>query len=264
MTIFSITPIFYKIIKKEKFIKAARIYGSSLYLDDTIDIDIALLIPSRYGVVGHTIYKRLYNVRKKLCDLTGLDIDLIPHTQDEITNTNSPLWHPRYNPSLVFGKDIKAKFPIKPMFFKKSLSNWFTDMVAYNLYDTRCIVRRQALRSLNGEEARIFLAKMIHGPGNALVHLSLCNKKACQTDPSNIEESFSIFGIKYGLDMGRILEYFNKSKNIISKTGKLPMERALNILSWYELLIALILNNSPKTKGLILKKFKQYSAGLKS
>lgn len=40
-----------KIIKKEKLIKVARIYGSSLYAKDVIDLDVAIIIPSINGIV---------------------------------------------------------------------------------------------------------------------------------------------------------------------------------------------------------------------
>lgn len=105
MKLSTIIPIIHQVIKRESFIKAGRIYGSSLYLDDNlIDVDIAIVVPSICGIVKHSVYKRLFKIRKRLCNLCGVDIDLIPHTIDEVIDTNSPLWHPRYNPSLIFGK----------------------------------------------------------------------------------------------------------------------------------------------------------------
>lgn len=135
-----------KIIKREKLIKAARIYGSSLYADlyveNIIDLDIAIIIPSVNGIVDQSVYMHLYKLRKKLCHIFKIDIDLVPHTIDEIKDINSPLWHPRYNPSLVFGMDLKGKFPIKPILYGQlSVRNRF-DPTSFILHDTRTITRR--------------------------------------------------------------------------------------------------------------------------
>lgn len=236
-----------RVLKKENLIKSARIYGSSLYSEDIIDLDIAIMIPSFCGVVSHSVYKHLHRTRKRLCKLFRTDIDLVPHTIDEIRDANSPLWHPRYNPSLVFGKNIKGKFSIRAV--SKHVNPAF-----FILHDTRTIARRQVIRSLKGEEARIFLAKLAHGPGNALTYLSFCEGKKYDLDPSNIRQAFEAFDMQYGLDSKKVLSYIENSKKILSRTGKLPMKKALNILSWYELLVQMVLNhNSDKLKRFLKK-----------
>jgi predicted nucleotidyltransferase len=248
---------FSKIIRKEKFIKSARIYGSSLYSENVIDLDIAILIPSSCGVVSHSVYEDLYKTRRKLCKLFGVDIDLVPHTIDEIKDINSPLWHPRYNPSLVFGKDIKGKFPIQPFSFNKLSPKRSINPASFILHDTRTIARRQVIRSLKGEEARIFIAKLSHGPGNALTYLSFCRGQKYNLDPSNIRQAFEAFDARYGLDSKRVLSYIEDSKKILSKTENLPIKRALNILSWYELLVQAVLNHGSDELKRFLKKLRK-------
>lgn len=146
-----------KIIRKENFIKAGRIYGSSLYSGDVIDLDVAIMIPSSCGIVSHSVYRGLYRTRKRLCKLFGVDIDLVPHTIDEISDINSPLWHPRYNPSLVFGKDIKGKFPVQPFSFNGLSPKRLMNPASFILHDTRTIARRQVVRSLRARKRGFFL-----------------------------------------------------------------------------------------------------------
>lgn len=202
MKLINIIPRLTKIIEKEKLINAARVYGSSLYGESVVDLDIAIIIPSINGVVKHATYVRLHDLRKRLCKIFKADIDLVPHTVDEVQDINSPLWHPRYNPSLVFGRDIKGKFPIKPISYDQP--NNFNP-ASFILHDTRTITRRQAIRSLRGEEARIFLAKLSHGPGNALTYISSCRKREYKVDPSNTKLAFEIFGVEYDVNYKKML-----------------------------------------------------------
>lgn len=185
----------------------------------------------------------LRKLRQRLCRTFKIDIDLVPHTIDEIKDINSPLWHPRYNPSLVFGKDIKGKFPIRPISYGQlSIRNRFNP-TSFILHDTRTITRRQVIRSLKGEQARIFLAKLSHGSGNALTYISSCKKQKYSTDPSNIKQAFETFEPLYDINCKKILSYIQECKKIITDTGGLPIKRALNILSWYELLVTNVLND---------------------
>jgi len=101
-------------INKCKHILSARIYGSWLHDANTIDLDIAVMIKSKDGIVDSSVYRYLRNFRSGLAKSTNCDIDLVPHTLDEVEDLNSPLWYPRYNPSLIFGENIKGIFPIQP------------------------------------------------------------------------------------------------------------------------------------------------------
>lgn len=245
MKLVDIIPQLTKIIGKEKLISAARIYGSSLYGESVIDLDVAIIIPSINGVVKHTTYVRLRDLREMLCKMFKTDIDLVPHTIDEIKDINSPLWHPRYNPSLVFGRDIKSRFPIKSISYNH-LNNF--NPASFILHDTRTITRRQAIRSLRGEEARIFLAKLSHGPGNALTYISSRKKQEYKVDPSNTKLAFEIFGSEYNINYKKMSSYIQKCKDIIANTGELPISQALNVLSWYESLVMKVLNDKKLKK----------------
>ena len=78
--------------------------------------------------------------------------------------------------------------------------------------------------------------------------------KKYDLDPSNIRQAFEAFDMQYGLDSKKVLSYIENSKKILSKTGKLPMKKALNILSWYELFVQMVLNhNSDKLKRFLKK-----------
>ncbi|MBT3464822.1 hypothetical protein HN451_07550 [archaeon] len=214
-------------------ILSARIYGSWLYNEKSVDLDVAIMIPSQDGIVEPDVYRKLYELRKSLCDNTRHDIDLIPHTTDEKLNINSPLWYPRYNPSLVFGKNIKDKFPVQSSHTIKKLFN-FSDLTAYVLFDNRTICRRQLVRSLNEEEARIFVSKLLHGPGNALSYYSYKNGLAYICPPSDLSECFVQFDKIYNVDSTPAMQFINQCKK-----GML-LEDALKLIHWYEHLIALI------------------------
>ena len=104
-----------KAIQKTKCISSARIYGSWLYNECSVDMDIAIMVQSEFGVIEPQNYRTLHKLRTVLCDKTKQDIDLVPHTADEFIDRNSPLWYPRYNPSLVFGCNLKGDFQITPI-----------------------------------------------------------------------------------------------------------------------------------------------------
>lgn len=246
MKLSKIQTIISNFLKEEKFIKSARIYGSSLYSPRNIfDIDVALMISSNSGIVNHSIYEKLCKIRKRLCDVIKADIDIVPHTKDEIKDVNSTLWHPRYHPSLTFGRDIKGRFPVPKSSLPPSIFKKRVNLASYNLYDTRAVTRRQALRFLKGESARIFIAKIAHGPGNALTKLSLEKRSSYKVNPSDIKQSFKIFESVYKIDSKEALIYIKESEDMVfSKEGKLSFKRALNLLSWYELLVAKALGNN--------------------
>lgn len=104
------------VLEKSKDILSARVYGSWLYSEESIDLDICIMIPSNKGIVDSSVYQRLKIERRKLSEKTGQDVDLVPHTLDEINDFRSGLYYPRYNPSLFTGRDIKGKLEIQPIY----------------------------------------------------------------------------------------------------------------------------------------------------
>jgi predicted nucleotidyltransferase len=246
------------ILLKEDIIQSALWYGSSLYSEDAPDFDIAIMIPSRNGVVDSLVYKKLYNVRKLLCKALEIDVDLVPHTEDELLNYNSPLWNPRYHPALCFGKNIKNQFPnlLPPSRLSKLKFN-YSDLIVSRLFDTRTVTRRQLIRSMQCEESRIFIAKLSHGVGNALTYISLINHQNYLSDPSDIKSSFKIFDSVYKISSERILLLINECKNIVSKGRNLSSKKILNMMSWYEYLLHCVLERKPRISESFLKNLPQ-------
>jgi predicted nucleotidyltransferase len=101
-----------EILGPEKSVLSARVYGSFLYGNSSADLDMAIMAKSNSGFVDISTYQRLLQLRYKLCRTIDLDVDLIPHTEDEVTERGSTLWNPRYHPSLKFGLDVKNSFPV--------------------------------------------------------------------------------------------------------------------------------------------------------
>ena len=94
---------------------SAKMYGSWLCDETSVDCDIAVIVPSVSGVVDSNVYRLLLSLRDRLVAETGNDIDLVPHTIDELDDIRSPLWYPRYNPSLVSGMVVKGELSVLPI-----------------------------------------------------------------------------------------------------------------------------------------------------
>ncbi|MFH1193169.1 MAG: hypothetical protein V1656_02530 [Candidatus Jorgensenbacteria bacterium] len=218
-------------LNKCRHILSARAYGSWFYNSDVIDLDIAVMIPSHNGIVESHVYGDLRKLRKSLVRDTRCDIDLIPHTIDEVDNFNSPLWYPRYNPSLTFGKDIKGKFIVKPPHNNNGLS--LADIAAYVIFDNRTVCRRQLVRSFKQEEYRIFISKLMHGPGNILTYNALRQGSKYVCSPSDLFGCFKKFDIAYKVSSAPVMRFLKQCrKNCTFQNG-------LKIMRWYELLVAL-------------------------
>ncbi len=225
-----------EILQPEGCVLAARVYGSFLTRRDALlpDLDLAIMIPSDNGVVDHTTYKNLLHLRTYLCNTLKHDIDLIPHTLDEVEEQSSPLWNPRYHPSFHFGINVKGNFPIP-----ESIS-CIQNASVYILLDNRTITRRQLLRLSFQENWRIFLAKLIHGPGNALTLQALQNGHRYVVNPSDIEQSFSMFDKMYGTDSRTIIKQFRHAELLIQQ-NIFSFEHALQFIRWYEAFVATVL-----------------------
>lgn len=172
---------------------SARLYGSWIHDERSVDVDVAVVVPSFQGMVDSDTYTVLRETRRELCRATECDVDLVPHTEDEFSDKRSPLWNPRYNPSLVFGETIKGAFPINPICGDDQLFG-FMDLAAYVIHDNRTICRRQLARSLSEAEGRIFVSKLLHGPGNALTFFACQNGRPYLSSPSDLGECFARFG----------------------------------------------------------------------
>lgn len=226
-------------IQKSKDILSARVYGSWLHSEKSIDLDICVMIPSEDGVVEPNVYQGLKIMHKKLSKKTAQDVDLVPHTLDELTDYRSTLYYPRYNPSLVSGKDIKGKLEVSPIFDKADRFT-YADLAAYILLDNRTICRRQIARSLNPAESKVFASKILHGPGNALTYYSCEQEVPYLVSPSDLSGSLKVFDQVYGVNSEPANNFLFSCKD------ELNFKKALALLKWYEYLVTLVLYNKDK------------------
>ena len=215
-------------------ILTAQAYGSWLYNGHSVDVDIAAVVPSCAGVVDPGVYVRLRLLRQQLSEMWLCDVDLVPHTEDEFCDLRSPLWYPRYNPSLVFGVTLNGDFPIQPVYDRPAMFE-FSDLTAYVLYDNRTICRRQLVRSLDGESGRIYVSKLLHGMGNALTYHSCSNKVPYLCSPSDLTQNQLRFDEVFGVCSNRARQFFVACKE------NLDFEHALLLMSWYENLVNLVI-----------------------
>jgi len=223
-----------KSLGDNQHIISARVYGSWFFNHDSEDLDIAVMIPSRRGVVEPGVYQELRDLRRELCLSTDCDIDLVPHTMDEVTNMQSPLWYPRYNPSLVSGKDIKGSMCIESSCNRTELAS-FADMTTYVLLDNRTICRRQLVRTLSKTEARIFVSKLLHGPGNALTRYACKHSLHYICSPSDLIQCFKHFDDIYNVDSTPAMNFLQKCKQGMN------YGQALKLMLWYETLVSLVI-----------------------
>ena len=214
-------------LKKCPFIQRARWYGSSRFDAASRDVDIAVLVPSKKGVISPHTYRRLRALRLRLSKETNLDIDLVPHSIDEWKDLRSPLYYPRYNPALSSGLDLKNKFEVKLVAGDKKLFS-FSDLNVYVILDNRTICRRQLVRSMNGQESRIFVSKLFHAPANILNYWRLKNDKKFEIPISDLGETFRYFDSHFGTSYYTI--YTNASK----KKKKMSWEGYIKLMNWYE------------------------------
>lgn len=216
-------------------ISAAKVYGSWLFDETSVDLDMAVMVPSAGSVVESSVYVALRDLRTELCGRVGQDIDLVPHTEDELTNPISPFWYPRYNPSLVYGMDIKGSMDIGPVTFRQDMFD-YSSMAEYVILDNRTITRRQLARTLSPEEARIFASKLLHGPGNALTYIACKRRiKGYIRSPSDLRGCICAFDREFGLETGPATGFLEACKRGIGFTD------ALRLMRWYEHLVSAVL-----------------------
>jgi len=222
-------------LEEESEISSAKIYGSSLLRwEGTPDVDIAIMVNSVGGVIETEVYKRLRKIRKDLCEMTGCDVDLVPHTEDEVDYPNSPLHNARYYPSLVNGIDIKGSFPLPEKV------NLLQDTAAYVLEDNRTVTRRQLLRENGQSNWRIFISKLIHGPGNAVNYLYFHKRFPLMVNPSDLDQCFKAYDEVFLIDSQEIRRRLEDGSGKV-KDGTFEFEEGLYILNWYELLVRKVL-----------------------
>ena len=206
------------------FIETAILYGSSVKNRTSRDIDIAVIFKGNNGVIPAYQYKLLYDLRNRISRETGFDIDLVPHTNDELTDKISPLYNPRYNPAISKGILLKGNSLINEITeetFKMS------DIARYVLLDNRTITRRQLIRSLKREEFDIFLSKLGHTPGNILTYRAILNGVPYFSNPSDLDESARILDLQNKDHFCEIFIKKIKELKSIVKNKEIPYNESL-------------------------------------
>jgi predicted nucleotidyltransferase len=218
-------------------IESAIIYGSWLHDPLSRDVDIAIMVKNQRGVIAPEIYRELWALRLKLSNKLNQDVDLVPHTQDELDNYNTPIWYPKTNPALCSGYPLKGEILLRPF----SLLHCFfrtDDIATYFLHDNRTICRRQILRHLDGESGRIFVSKMLHGPANALTLVACRRHQRFISSTADLKENFGMFDIVFEVDSSPARPFLFDCKRSFS------FERAILLLNWYEHLQAMVLTGN--------------------
>lgn len=212
-------------------VESARVYGSWLHDERSVDLDIAVIVASDRGIVDPADYATLRSLRGALVASTGHDIDLVPHTADEFHWPTSPFKSPRYNPSLVHGTDLKGKVTVDAIPRRHDTFD-YAALAASVILDNRTITRRQLVRSLSREEARIYVSKLLHGPGNALTYRACNWHTDYLASPSDLDGCIDRFDEVFEVDTGPALAFLRGCK-----TG-IGFEEACALMRWYEHLVA--------------------------
>ena len=142
-------------VNKENCILDAILYGSSKYDFSNVDIDVCVVIRTVWGKMDADTIQSLKKIKQSLSYSTRFDIDLVPHSIDELSDFCSPLYYPKYNPSLSNGIRLKGN-AIKDSNF--SLTFNASSLAKFVILDTRTITRRQILRDSKPNEIHVFLA----------------------------------------------------------------------------------------------------------
>lgn len=222
-------------LTKSSVITDAILYGSFLYGENFVDCDIAVFIDSYGSTLNKSDFIYLYSLRESLTEKTGVDVDLIPHTHDELSNSLlTPIWFPRYNPSLVFGKTLKGSIKIeKPNLLDISYSN----LALYVILDTRTIIRRQICRISTHQESNIFFSKIIHLCGNITTLIKNILKEDYLFPPSDIMSSAKyVDSIIKDINAVEAVKFISSARLGLSKIEN-PIILDISMLeaiSWYE------------------------------
>ncbi len=222
------------IVSEHNEVASSRIYGSWLTLDKCSDMDIAILVKSAEGIISSEHVNSLKELRDRLTKESGAntDIDLVPHTEDELMDKCSPIWNPRQNPSLQFSLLLGGDFPV-PVANQIETPYSVADLKIIQMHDARTICRRQILRSLTGERGRIFVSKLKHGAGDAIILKACKEHTPLLYGPSETDKCFTEFDNLYGVDSTNV-------RNLITNhLGGITHDDGLCLLKWYEALFNL-------------------------
>ncbi len=80
---------------------------------------------------------------------------------------------------------------------------------------------------------RIYVSKLLHGPGNALTFYSCKNKMKYLASPSDLEFCFRLLDEIYGVNSIPVLKFLRSCKE------EFNFQKALKLMFWYENIVSL-------------------------
>lgn len=208
-------------------VQSALLYGSYLQRSESRDCDIAAFVPSAAGVVHIEVYRALAELRRGLGELTGHDIDLVPHTLDELFDLRSTLHYPKVNPALCSARAIKGEIVIRPSSLRDQQFD-YADLAVFALQDTRTLCRRQLVRTLEGEAGRIYVSKLSHAPVNAVNLHSYRQHEAFRPFPAEFWAGLGVFDEVYRTRSLGVAELMARCR------AELTFELGLQLMFWFE------------------------------
>lgn len=184
-----------KKLKENTYIYAAIYYGtSSVSSNEREDLDLAIIL-NVDNEIDLDCFIKLIEFRKELIEITHRDIDLIPHTLDEVMDQLSPLYNPRYNPPLTYGTILKGNIKIN---MTDNISIKQSDILKSYILLDRTIIRRLICREYSHSDNIVFINKIKKTIFNIINYLSIKNGiNYYNINEDNIEKNIEILDLIY-------------------------------------------------------------------
>ncbi len=238
-------------LSKNSFIYAAIYYGtSSVSLNEKEDLDLAIIL-NVDSEIDLDYFIKLIKIRKELIEISHKDIDLIPHTLDEVIDNLSPLYNPRYNPPIVYGKILKGQIKIS---VPSNILVKQSDILKSYISLDRTIIRRLICRDYSCSDNIVLINKIKKIAPNIINYLTIKNNiNYYNIDENNIENNIEILDLIYKIPFKeRLIELFYTIKNDIFK--ELPESEKFKLKTDIGIMVEKIFN-SFFTKEIDLSKF---------
>jgi hypothetical protein len=196
-------------------------YGTFIETGMESDLDICVIL-NKKNSLSAADFKSLSAYRNALIGLTGKDIDLVPHSLDELApNSLTPLTYPWHNPSLALGRILKGTISIPQCVTMKDLIFTHSDTAKYHLLLDRTLIRRAACREGTDRDNDIILNKIRRLPYNIINYLSITSgHEYMNLDPDNYIGNLSIIKDVCKLKSTSLSFGFNQAVSLNDKVFK--------------------------------------------
>ncbi len=182
-----------KFFSDKLYVRYAIAYGTLVETGVDADLDICLILDSKVSFSSEDFMK-LTQYRNSLVKELNKDIDLIPHSLDELDfEVLTPLTYPWNNPSLVHGEILKGDLSIPQSINIENKKFTQTDVAKYHLLLDRTLIRRSVCREGDSLDEDVFFNKIKQLPYNIVNYLSTASGEKClKLDPNNYEENLKL------------------------------------------------------------------------